>query len=100
MQSSLRSQLDTQGYIGVPAVVPREQLEAVVTDTCQHIGVDLDDATTWYTLHIDRATGMVEMYHYQSMWNTRQHPQVHQVFADIFGTEKLWVVDNTGARQH
>ena len=36
-------------------------------------------------------TGMVEIYNHQFMWDNRQYPKVHQAFADIWGTEKLWV---------
>ncbi len=31
------------------------------------------------------------MYQHQAMWNNRQHPKMHAVFADILGTEKLLV---------
>jgi ectoine hydroxylase-related dioxygenase (phytanoyl-CoA dioxygenase family) len=34
---------------------------------------------------------MVEIYHHQYLWDNRQTPKVHQAFADIWGTEKLWV---------
>eukprot|EP01043_Picozoa_sp_COSAG02_P059180 COSAG02_NODE_7496_length_2986_cov_25.448563_3_plen_425_part_00 len=33
----------------------------------------------------------VEMYQTQSLWNTRQYPKVHAAFAQIWGTEDLWV---------
>jgi ectoine hydroxylase-related dioxygenase (phytanoyl-CoA dioxygenase family) len=36
-------------------------------------------------------TGMVEVYNHQYLWDNRQHPKIHQAFADIWGTEKLWV---------
>jgi hypothetical protein len=36
-------------------------------------------------------TGMVEIYNHQLMWENRQYPKVHQAFADVCGTEKLWV---------
>jgi hypothetical protein len=36
-------------------------------------------------------TGMVEIYNHQYMWDNRQYPKVHDAFADIWGTEKLWV---------
>jgi ectoine hydroxylase-related dioxygenase (phytanoyl-CoA dioxygenase family) len=35
-------------------------------------------------------TGMVEIYNHQYLWDNRQYPRVHQAFADIWGTEKLW----------
>jgi ectoine hydroxylase-related dioxygenase (phytanoyl-CoA dioxygenase family) len=36
-------------------------------------------------------TGMVEVYNHQLLWDNRQYPKVHKAFADIWGTEKLWV---------
>jgi hypothetical protein len=75
----------------VPAVVPRENLEPVVADIWRHLGADPQRPATWYKPGIVQSTGMVEMYHYQSMWDNRQYPAIHQVFADLFGTEKLWV---------
>jgi ectoine hydroxylase-related dioxygenase (phytanoyl-CoA dioxygenase family) len=39
------------------------------------------------------------MYHYQSMWNTRQYPRLHEVSAEIFGSGKLWVsIDRTNLK--
>jgi hypothetical protein len=86
-----RRQIEEYGYVVVPGVVPKENLVAVIADIWQHVGADPDDPATWYKPGIIGYAGMVEMYHYQSMWNNRQHPRVHQVFADIFGTDKLWV---------
>lgn len=91
MSHILRRQLDAQGYIVVPQVVPRENVEAVAADVWQHTGADPANTTTWYNPATISPDGMVEMYHYQSMWDTRQLPRVHQVFAELFGTEKLWV---------
>jgi ectoine hydroxylase-related dioxygenase (phytanoyl-CoA dioxygenase family) len=34
---------------------------------------------------------MVEIYQHQALWDNRQYPRVHQAFAEIWGTEKLWV---------
>ena len=31
------------------------------------------------------------MYHYQSMWDVRQHPAVYGIFRDLHRTEELWV---------
>src|SRR5436305_9423208 len=91
VHTALRRQLDQEGYIVVPHIVPVENLSAVVIDICGHTGADLNKPTTWYKPSIISTNGMVEMYHYQSMWDNRQHPAIHKVFAEIFGTEKLWV---------
>jgi hypothetical protein len=34
---------------------------------------------------------MVEMYHYQSMWDVRQHPRMHGIFSEVWGADALWV---------
>lgn len=92
----LRRQLDQEGYIVVPRIVPTENLAAVIKDICIHTGANLNKPATWYKPSTTNTNGMVEMYHYQSMWDIRQYPAIHQVFANIFGTEKLWVtIDRT-----
>jgi ectoine hydroxylase-related dioxygenase (phytanoyl-CoA dioxygenase family) len=97
--SALRRQLEEQGYVVVPNVLPKENLEAVLSDIWTHTGARPDDRESWYRPDRIRYAGMIEMYHYQSMWNNRQHPNVHQVFSDIFGTEKLWVsLDRTNLK--
>jgi hypothetical protein len=87
----LRRQLDQEGYIVLPQMVPAENLSAVVKDICSHTGADLNKRATWYKPGIINTNGMVEMYHYQSMWDNRQYPAIHNAFSEIFGTEKLWV---------
>jgi len=91
IHSALRRQLEERGYVVVPNVIPRENLEALVADIWKHTGAMPDERESWYQPERIRYAGMIEMYHYQSMWNNRQHPNVHRVFSDIFGTEKLWV---------
>ena len=61
--------------------------------------MDEKDPESWYTM-ADVAEGeklphnpggMVEIYQTQSLWNNRQWPRVHAAFAQIWGTEDLWV---------
>src|SRR5262245_40146981 len=97
--SSLRATIERDGYVVVPNVLPKESLQAVVDDIWAHTGARPDDRASWYKPGLVAPTGMVEMYHYQSMWNTRQHPRVHAVFAEAHGTEKLWVsIDRTNLK--
>jgi ectoine hydroxylase-related dioxygenase (phytanoyl-CoA dioxygenase family) len=39
----------------------------------------------------DRGNYLPKMFHYPSMWAIRQYPAVHAAFADLLGTEALWV---------
>ena len=98
-KSSLRAQIEENGYVVVPGVVPSSLLDAVVDDIWRHVGADRNDRESWYQPGIVAATGMVEMYHYPSMWNARQLPKVHEIFGEVHGTEQLWVsIDRTNLK--
>ncbi|MFD1678047.1 phytanoyl-CoA dioxygenase family protein [Alicyclobacillus fodiniaquatilis] len=91
MKAELRNQIFERGYVLVPNVIPKEQLDAVISDIFEHTNADPNDPGSWYRPSIISPDGMIEMYHYQSMWDNRQHPELHEIFASILGTEKLWV---------
>ena len=85
------------GYVVVKNAVPREQAEKLADYLWEYEGKKANDPETWYkpTLSMKMSelnnTGMVEIYNHQYLWDNRQFPKVHQAFADIWGTEKLWV---------
>lgn len=81
---------EENGYVVIHNAVPQANLEAVVNDIWEFLGVDRHDPEAWYQAPISKA-GMLEMYHTQALWNNRQYPRIHQAFADIWNTEKLWV---------
>lgn len=82
----LRRQLEEKGYLVLPGVVPPTLCEAVVTDIENHLRGGDD-----YNCSSPDAYGWVEMYHYQSMWNVRQYPDLYAAFNLLFGDAKLWV---------
>jgi ectoine hydroxylase-related dioxygenase (phytanoyl-CoA dioxygenase family) len=95
--AGLREQLEAQGYAVVREVIERPKLNDVVTDIERHAGIGVDEPSTWY----DRLqpNGVLEMYHYPSMWAVRQNERLHSAFAEVFGTEKLWVsIDRVAAK--
>ncbi|UZR97205.1 phytanoyl-CoA dioxygenase family protein [Chondrinema litorale] len=85
------------GYIVVKNAIPAAQAKKLTDFLWEYEGKNPEDPETWYkpTLEIKMAelnnTGMVEVYNHQYMWDNRSYPRVHQAFADIWGTEKLWV---------
>ena len=86
------SVLDADGYIVVPTGLPSSVIEAVVDGIWRHAGATSGDPATWYQPAVIRPrSGMVEMYHYQSMWDVRQHPAVYRIFRDLHRTGGLWV---------
>ncbi|HMN29169.1 MAG TPA: phytanoyl-CoA dioxygenase family protein, partial [Caldilineaceae bacterium] len=81
---------EANGYVIIPNAVPQENLDAVIDAIWWFLGVDRNDREAWYTAPIAKS-GMAEMYQHQALWDNRQHPRVHEVFADIWGTDELWV---------
>ena len=88
-----KAHFEEQGYVVVREAVPPENLEAVVTAIWEFLGMNPDDPDDWYREPLSPGS-MVEMYQHPSLWANRQHPRVHAAFADILGTEKLWVSED------
>ena len=38
-----------------------------------------------------RTCDVVQLYHHATLWALRQHPAIHACFADVYGTERLYV---------
>lgn len=61
-----------KGYQVFPKVIPDELCDRVVGD----IEIHAYGGTASYG-------DMLEMYHYQSMWDVRQHPDLHATFSCV-----------------
>ena len=85
-----REFFDTNGYVVVKNVVPKALCEAVIAAEYAFLGFSPENPEGWYQEPLRRG-GMLELYQHQALWNTRQHPSVHSVFAELYGNEKLWV---------
>ena len=86
------------GYVVVKNAVPKAQVDRLADFLWEFEEKDPHNPETWYTppraeiqMKELTNTGMVEVYNHQLLWDNRQYPKVHQAFADIWGTEKLWV---------
>ena len=74
----------------VPNAVAQDHLDAASEATFDFLGMAPDRPKDWYCALL-RTNGMTEMYHHRAMWDNRQHPRMHQIFSEIWGTEQLWV---------
>ena len=86
------------GYVVIKDAIPKHQARETANFLWEFEEKDPDDPGTWYTapraemkMKELTGTGMVEVYNHQLLWNNRQYPKVYDAFADIWGTEKLWV---------
>jgi hypothetical protein len=94
------------GYVKVKKVVPKENCDRVIEAIWALLGKNPEDREEWYTPPKGMDTymstqkgGWAELFHHQSLWDNRQHPNLYQAFADILGTEKLWVsLDRVAAK--
>jgi hypothetical protein len=88
------------GYLVVPNVVPPENLEAVIAAMWEFAAIDgmvRDDPDTWYPPQ--RKGGLVHLHQHPAIWDNRQYPRLYEAFADILGTENLWVsMDRTSLK--
>lgn len=86
------------GYVIIKNAISKEQAAESAAFIWEYEGKDPNNKETWYkvadTHHKMQElnnSGMVEVYNNQILWNNRQSERIHQAFADIWGTEKLWV---------
>jgi ectoine hydroxylase-related dioxygenase (phytanoyl-CoA dioxygenase family) len=86
------------GYIVIKNAVSREQARQTADFLWEFEEKDPNDQNTWYApprAEIEMkelaGTGMVEVYNNQALWNNRQEQKIYEAFADIWGTDKLWV---------
>lgn len=73
-------QFKQHGWVVVDTGIPQEQLNAVV---------DLIDDN----LHLcsDKVNGILPIHQHQALWNNRQTPELHAVFAALHEKNELWV---------
>ena len=84
-----RAFFEREGYLIVPNAVPQENLDALLTVIWEFLGMNPNEPATWYPT--DRRSTLVFLHQHQAIWDNRQSPRLYQAFADLLGTEKLWV---------
>ena len=82
--------LATEGYIVLPGIIPQALCSDVVKLIMSFTGSDLKKPDSWYKKDLGH-NGIVPIHQHQALWNIRQYPVIHQAFAKLLATEKLWV---------
>src|ERR1051325_4855957 len=90
IEESDRRQFHAEGYMVIRNVLPLSVVREAVRDIAAFVGANLADSLTWYG-GAPQLDGIVPLHHTQSLWNIRQSPNLYQVFAEFFGTERLMV---------
>ena len=79
------------GVLVVPGVCPLDVCAAAVEAIEAFIAKDSDDASLYYARPGLQYHGVVSNNQSQALWETRQQPALHSVFAQLLGTERLRV---------
>lgn len=81
---------DAHGYVILPDAITPDEIEAVKALLWQVIGASPDDAESWYAAK----TNGIMVPHFQNpvLEAARRSPRVHKAFAQLWGSENLWVV--------
>jgi hypothetical protein len=91
-----REHFEREGWVVAGGVVPPENVRRAIDTVCAFHAIVLGDPTTWYRVPPESGD-IVPVHHAQAFWDNRSLPSVHRAFADILGTEKLWVSMDRGA---
>ncbi len=78
------------GYVVVHDAVPIENCIALINTLWEFLKLDPNNREDWYKKPVSPG-GLVEIYQHQTLWDNRQYPRIHQIFTELWGTEKLWV---------
>lgn len=85
-----RTELERVGLTRVAKVIPTACADNVLSALKSVSAVDYAEPTTWYRLP-QSYPGIIPSHHHQTQWDIRQHPRLHAVFSQLWGTPRLWV---------
>ncbi|GAA3931317.1 phytanoyl-CoA dioxygenase [Chitinophaga oryziterrae] len=80
---------EQQGYLKISGLVEDTLCDDVKDLICTHLNL----SSTWYPAHPDWHGLMLEVYQDARLEAIRKHPQVHQLFAELYNTHHI--ISNT-----
>ena len=90
------AQFRHDGYVVVPSVLDRAQARETAKAIAAFAGTRLDAPESWYRLPPE-SWSVVPVHQAQILWDNRQDPRVVAPFAQLLGTDRLWVsMDRAG----
>jgi Phytanoyl-CoA dioxygenase (PhyH) len=81
---------ERDGFLCVPGAVPQHLCERLVTVLERELLVPLREPVRWGQFGGPMGD-FLPIWGHQAQWDIRQHPNVHRVFAELWGTQALWV---------
>jgi len=85
-----RNRFNQDGWLCVQAAVPAELCARLVEVLERELDLPVHDAARW-DAYRGSMRDLLPVWGHQAQWDIRQHPNVHRIFAMLWGTEALWV---------
>ena len=87
---------EEHGYVVLENAVSAESAEATELAIYEYLGMDREDAESWYKKTLGHSI-WVSMLRHPTFWANRRSPRMVKAFAQLWGREDLWVsVDQGG----
>jgi hypothetical protein len=80
---------DAHGYVIVRGAISKAQARATEQAVWTALGMDPNDAATWYQKPIGKGI-MMEFYHHPTLLANRQSKRIYKAFAQLWKTADLW----------
>ena len=84
------SHLNAFGWVRIAAAVPVHYCERLVDALVRDIGVPVDEPPRW-NAYGGEMRDLMPIWGHQTQWDIRQHPDLHRIWAALWGTERLCV---------
>lgn len=95
LTQSHRERLGRDGYAVISGLLPANLLGTAADVITAFVNADLNRPETWYR-HDPLEWSIVPVHQAQAFWDIRQWPTVHETFAALWRTERLWVSMDRG----
>jgi len=87
--SSNTSQLSDYGWTRRQSAIPVDFCHRLVKVFESELEVPTNDLSRWDEYGRD-GHDLLPIWGHQAQWDIRQHPQMHGIWAALWGAEKLW----------
>ncbi len=82
---------DENGYLIIRNAVPKEDCEKTIDVICNFIGIERENAETWYNTHPARQGIMVQLFQEPILEKNRDSEKIRLVYEQLWNTTDLWV---------
>ncbi len=84
--------LRERGYVLVENVVTPDEAAAVVDLLCDYLDVNPHASIPGFKRRAGEVfNGIVPLHQHQALWDTRQSPNMHEAFRQVYDDHRLWV---------